>query len=83
MGLKLEVNMFSLFWKLFNSEMLFSVFQTIISLQNNNIIQFYVNKVKSRLRWCVTVPYLHVRMVRVGEAGPGLWVRVACRSHAS
>ena len=73
MGLKLEVNMFSLFWKLFNSEMLFSVFQTIISLQNNNMIQFYVNKVL----------YLHVRMVRVGEAGPWLWVRVACRSHAS
>ena len=79
MGLKLEVNMFSLFWKLFNSEMLFSVFQTIISLENNNMIQFYVNKVRSRLR----VLYLHVRMVRVGEAGPWLWVRVACRSHAS
>ena len=27
MGLKLEVNMFSLFWKLFNSEMLFSCYQ--------------------------------------------------------
>ena len=31
MGLKLEVNMFSLFWKLFNSELLFSCSQAGLS----------------------------------------------------
>ena len=32
---------------------------------------------------CYCYCYLHVRMVRMCEAGPGLGVRVASRSHAS
>ena len=32
-----------------------------------------------RVVWC----YLHVRVVRVGQARPGLWVRVAACCHAS
>ena len=53
--------MFSLFWKLFNSE-----------------IQFHFHFPRKLIK-----PYLHVRMVRVREAGPRLRVRVASRCHAS